>query len=94
MTIFEGTERQTTKMNITFLEGGNGVPNTIFKIFSQKTLYRLTKTRKTSLGSSFFPVSVVLLDRSFQKTIGFTHEWTRTNRVNFIKIDSKLQPVS
>ncbi len=32
--------------------------------------------------------------RLFPKTIGFTHEWTRTNHVNFMKIGPKLGPVS
>ncbi len=35
---------------------------------------------------------MVLLGRLSPKTIGFTHEWTRTNRVNFMKIGSKLRP--
>ncbi len=41
VTIFEGIWDRTTKMNITlFLR--RGVPNTVFKFFSQKTSYRLT----------------------------------------------------
>ncbi len=39
MTIFAGTDRGTTKMNITFVLG-IGVPNTVFKFFSQKIPYR------------------------------------------------------
>ncbi len=37
MTIFKGTRRRTTKMNITF-SGGKGVPNTVFKFFPQKNI--------------------------------------------------------
>ncbi len=35
MSIFEGTERQKAKMNITFLVG-NEIPNTVFKFFPPK----------------------------------------------------------
>ncbi len=41
MTIFEGTGRQTTKMNITFF-WGNGIPNTVLFFFSKNAPYRLT----------------------------------------------------
>ncbi len=41
VTIFEGTGGRTTKMNITFFLI-NGVPNTVFKFFSQEPPYRLT----------------------------------------------------
>ncbi len=78
VTIFEGMGRRTTKMNITF-SLGNRVPNTVFKVFSPKTPYRPTSTRKTGFGGTFSPISVVLMGRLFPKTIGFTHEWTRTN---------------
>ncbi len=58
----------------------NGVPNTVFKFFSQKPPYHLTYTRKTGFGGTFSPISVILLGRLFPKTIGFTHEWTRISR--------------
>ncbi len=37
---------------------------------------------------------MVLLGRLFPKTIGFARGWTRTNQVNFVKIGSKLRPLS
>ncbi len=46
------------------------------------------KPKKLVLGT-FFPASVVLWGQLFPKTIGFTHEWIRTNHMNFKKIGSK-----
>ncbi len=72
----------------------NGMPNTVFKFFPQKPSYRLDESRKIGFGDTFSPMSMVLLGRLFSKIIGFTHEWTRTNSVNFMKIGSKIRPVS
>ncbi len=91
--IFWGVGRQMTKMNITF-SLGNGVLNTALKLFPQKNPHRLNESQKTSFGGTFSPILAVLLDRLFPKEIGLTHVWTRANHVNFMKIDSKLQPVS
>ncbi len=52
VTIFEGTARQMTKMNITF-SVGNEVTNTAFKFFLQKHLYRLSESRETGFGTHF-----------------------------------------
>ncbi len=93
ITIFEGTVRSTPKMNVTF-SVGKGVPNTVFKFFPKKKPYHLNLTQKTTFGGTFSPISVVLLGRLFLKTIGFTHWWTRTNHVIFMKIGSKLRPES
>ncbi len=87
-----GASDDKNEYNLFFLV--NVVPSTVFKFFSQKTPFRLTKTRKTGFGGTFSPISVVLLGRLFPKTIGFTHESTHANRANFMKICSKLGPVS
>ncbi len=77
-------------MNITF-SMGNGVTNTALKFFPPKTPYRLNESQKTSFGGR---LSVVLLDRLIPEKIEFTHRWTRTNHMDFIKTGSKLQTVS
>ncbi len=70
-----------------------------FKIFSSKNPYWLNKRQNPSFRGTFSPISVVLLDRLFpkkkkKKKGGFTHVWIRTNHANFVKICSKLRPVS
>ncbi len=85
MTIFEGKGRRTTKINA-IIFWGNKLPNTDFKFFPQKKPYHLTRTQKTGFGGTFSPISVVLSGRLFPKTIGFTHEWNRSNHMNFVKI--------
>ncbi len=60
MTNFQGKERRTTKISITF-SAGNAVPNTIFKFCPQKTPYRLNENRKIGFGSTLSPIPVVLL---------------------------------
>ncbi len=52
MTIFEGTGRRTTKVNIA-LSAGNGLPNTIFKFLFQRTSYWLNESQKTNFGPHF-----------------------------------------
>ncbi len=96
MTIFQGMWCPTTKMNVTF-SMENGVLNTALRCFTQKIPYWLNESQKTSFGGAFSPISVVLLDRLFpkktkkkKKKTGFTHVWTPTNQVNFMKIGSKL----
>ncbi len=85
---FWGNGALDDKMNVTFL-GGNGVPNTIFKFFSQKTPIPSDLNSKSWFWGHISPyLSVVLLRQLFPKTIGFTHEWMRTNHVNFMKIGS------
>ncbi len=71
MNNFEGKERLTIKMNITFFMK-NGAPNIILKFFLQKSLYRQNESQKTNFGGTFSPISVVLLGRLFPKTIGLT----------------------
>ncbi len=93
MTIFRRMGCRTTKINITF-SMGNGVPNTAWKFFPQKPPYSWMKAKKLVLGAHFPPISLVLVYRLFPKNKGFIHVWTRTNRVNFMKIGSKLRPVS
>ncbi len=44
MTIFQGTRRRMTKMNITF-STGNGVPSTVLKFLPQKSQYRLNENQ-------------------------------------------------
>ncbi len=73
--------------------GGSGVPSTVFQFFCIKSLIWSDLNTKNWFWGTFSPISVVLLDRLFPKTIGFTHEWTRINHVNFMKIDSKLRSV-
>ncbi len=87
-TIFEGKERRTTKMNITFFVG-NVVPDTVLKVFPQKIPCRLNENQKTGFGGTFSLLSMVLCGRLFPKTKGFTHWRTRTNHVNFMKIGLK-----
>ncbi len=95
MIIFERTERRTTKMNITiFLGWGKWVPNIVIKFFSSENFIPSDLNPKTGFGGTFSPIPVVLLGQLFPKTIGFTHEGTHTSHVNFMKIDSKLRPVS
>ncbi len=53
MTIFEETGRRKTKMNITF-SVGNGVTNTVFKFFPQKTPRRLNEIRKNRFWEHIF----------------------------------------
>ncbi len=48
--------------------GGNGVSNTVFKCFPQKTPYRLNGSQKTCFGRYIFPV--ILLGRLFLKIQG------------------------
>ncbi len=43
---------------------------------------------KNWFWDTFSPIYVVLLGRLFPKTIRFTHEWIRTNHLNFMKIGS------
>ncbi len=59
-------------------------------IFSEKAVFS-EETAKNRFGGTFSPIYVVLLGWLFPKTIRFTHEWTRTNHVNFMKIGSKLR---
>ncbi len=82
ITFFQGMVCRMTKMNVTF-SMGNGVSNTALKFFPQKTPYRLNESQKTSYWTN-----------CFKKKNRFTHVWTGTNHVNFIKIGSKLRPVS
>ncbi len=89
ITIFEGKERRNTKMNITF-SVGNGVPNTFLSFFFRKYHNQLNENRKIGFETTFSPISVILSDRLFLKTIGFIHGWIRVNSVNFMKIGSKL----
>ncbi len=65
-----------------------------FEIFSSKPLYGLNKSQKISFGATFPPISMVLLDHCFQKKIGFTHVYTHTNHVKFMKISLKLRLAS
>ncbi len=64
--------------------------NTAFKFFSQKTPYQLNESREISLGAHFPPYQWFYWTDCFQKKVGFSHVWTRTNFANFIKIGSKL----
>ncbi len=66
MVIFQGIGCRTTKKNITF-SLGNEIPNAALKFFPQKTTYRLKETKKIIFGGTFYPISVVLLDRLFPK---------------------------
>ncbi len=99
MTIYQGMGRWTTKVNITF-SVGNGVPSTTLKFFPQKTSYQMNESQKTSFGVHFPQYQWFYRTNSFQKNlkkitkIWFTNVCTYTNRVNFMKICSKLQPVS
>ncbi len=93
MTIFVGTGRQMRKMDTTF-SMGNGVLNIVFKFFPQKSAYRLNESQKTSFEGTFSPIPVVLLGRLLTKIIGLTYGWTRIYHVNFMKISSKLRPLS
>ncbi len=101
MTIFQGIRCRTTKMNIT-LSIGNGVLNTALKFFPKKTPYRLNESEKPSSGAHFPSYQWFYWTDCFQKkkkknkqkTIRLTHVWTRTKHVNFMKIGSKLRPVS
>ncbi len=52
------------------------------------------KLEKLVFRGTFSFISMVLLGRLFPKTIEFTHEWSGTDQVNFMKISSKLWPVS
>ncbi len=82
---FWGTGRRILKMNIT----------SFLWEMRHWTLFLnpnwLKKIKKPDLEHNF---PLVLLGRLFLKPIGFNRRWTRTNRVNFMKIDSKLQPLS
>ncbi len=79
ITIFQRMGSRMTKMN-TIFSMGNWAPNMALKFFPHKTTYcRLNESQETSSGVTFFPISVVLLDRLFPKNIGFTRVWTRTN---------------
>ncbi len=94
VTIFEGmVVLRSTKMNKTF-SVVNRVPNNVYNFFPRENPYRLNESQKTGFGGAFSPISVVLSARLFPKTIEFTHGWIRTNYVNFMKIGSKLRPVS
>ncbi len=66
----------------------NEVPNTVFKFFLKNPHTIWLKHKITGFVGTFSPISVILLGRLFSKTIGFTHERTRTNHVNFMKIKS------
>ncbi len=93
MTIFEetGGGMLMTKINITF-SMGNGLPNTVFKFFPQKHLYRLNESQKTYFGAYFLHASGSFVPL-FSRPIRFIHGWTRTNQLNLMKIGSKLRPV-
>ncbi len=89
MTIFQGIGYRTSKMNITF-SIGNGVPNMVLRFFPQKTPYWLNESEESSFGGTFSPYQWFYWTNCFQKKVRFTHVWTRTNHVNFMKIGSKL----
>ncbi len=93
MTLFQGMGSRTAKMNKTF-PMGNGVLNAVLKIFPQKPPYRSNEGQKTFMGAHFPYLSGSIGPIVSKKNIGFVHVWTRTNHVNFIKIGSKLRPVS
>ncbi len=66
----------------------------LFLSFSLKIPYTgLMIDEKPVLGH-ILRILVVLFGRLFPKTLGFTHARIRNNRVNFMKVSSKLQPVS
>ncbi len=82
MTIFLGMGVSDNE-NEYNLFGGKWCTEYSFQVFSTNNPIPYDyKTRKTSL---------VLLGRSFPKTIGFTHEYIYTNFVNFTKIGSELR---
>ncbi len=93
MIYFEGMWHWTRKMNITFFgEIGYRIQ---FSSFFLKTPHTVRlKPEKLVLRGTFSPIFVVPFGRLFRKTIAFTHKWTRTNHVNFMKIGSKLRRVS
>ncbi len=86
-------ERRTAKMNISF-SVGNYVLNTVLKFFYSNNPILTKRKPKNWFWGTFSPISVVLLGRLFSKTIGFTHVWTRTNHVKFMKIGLKLWTAS
>ncbi len=92
-TIFEGTRRRTTEMNITFCMG-NRMPNTVFKFFPSKNLIQSDSNRKNWFWGHIFPLicgSIGPIDFKNNRA----HPWANPHqpRVNFMKIGSKLQPV-
>ncbi len=66
----------------------------ISQIFAKRRICVAAWSQKTGFEGTFPSISVVLLRRLFPKTIRFAHGWTHTNHINFMKIDSTLQPIS
>ncbi len=72
---------------------GNGYCFEVF--FSKNPILTEWKSKNWFWGYILPRISgMVLLGRLFPKTIRFTHGWARTNHMNFMKIGSKLRPVS
>ncbi len=99
LTIFEGgasgVEREYNFFLVVVWAGegfvgvGNGVADTVFRLFLQKTPYRMTKTQKTGFGGTFFPYLWFFWVDCFQKQQPSPMSGPRTNHVNLGKIGSK-----
>ncbi len=88
-------ERVVGQQNECNLSCGRWRTEYCFVVFSsKKSISAEWKSKNCFLGGTFFLIPAVLLGILFPNTVGFIYGWNGTNRVNFMKIDSKLRPVS
>ncbi len=80
-------------MNTTFAME-NEIPNMALNFFPQNPPCWLNESQKTSFEGTFSSISAGSTGLIVTKKMGFSYVRTRTKHVNFMKIGSKLRPVS